>query len=355
MSHENKPMIFDGHNDVLLKLSVNGGLDAAPSFIDGREGDIDVPRAKIGGFGGGFFALYVRSPFAPGSSDDKYEEMSKPQYDVPLPAPVNQQDALPIIMQQVAILLRLQELGVLKICHGTDDLRACFTSGKMAAIMHMEGAEAIDSDLHVLEVLHAAGLRSLGPVWSRETIFGHGVPFRFPSDGNIGDGLTEAGFRLVKRCNQLGIMLDLSHLNEAGFWDIAKKSDAPLVATHSNAYEICNHARNLTDKQLAAIADSDGMVGLNYACAFLRPDGQMQPDVDIEIMLRHLDYLIDKLGENRVGLGSDFDGAMVPDGIKDVTGLNNLRHAMRAHGYDGALMKKLCHENWLRVLDKTWK
>ena len=156
MSHENKPMIFDGHNDVLSKLSVNGGLDAAPSFIEGREGDIDVPRAKTGGF----FALYVRSPFAPGLSYNKYEEMSKPQYDVPLPAPVNQQDALPIIMQQVAILLRLQELGALKICRSTDDLRACFTSGKMAAIMHMEGAEAIDSDLHVLEVLHAAGLRS---------------------------------------------------------------------------------------------------------------------------------------------------------------------------------------------------
>jgi len=160
VSHENKPMIFDGHNDVLLKLSANGDLDAAPSFIEGREGDIDVPRAKIGGFGGGFFALYVRSPFAPGSSANKYEEMNKPQYDVPLPAPVNQQDALPIIMQQVAILLRLQELGALKICRSTDDLRACFTSGKMAAIMHMEGAEAIDSDLHVLEVLHAAVLRS---------------------------------------------------------------------------------------------------------------------------------------------------------------------------------------------------
>jgi membrane dipeptidase len=351
----NEPMIFDGHNDVLLKLLVNGGVKAASSFITGREGHIDIPRANIGGFGGGFFALYVRSPLNGKSLDDKYDEMKQPQYDVPLPAPVSQADALPVIMEEIAILLRLQEMGALKICHTADDLRGCFASGQMAAIMHMEGAEAIDADLHTLEVLHAAGLRSLGPVWSRDTIFGYGVPFRFPSDGNIGDGLTEAGFGLVKRCNALGIMLDLSHLNEAGFWDIAKTTDAPLVATHSNVHAICNHARNLTDKQLAAIAESDGMVGLNYACAFLREDGQMDLDTPLDTMLRHLDYMIEKLGEDRVGLGSDFDGAWVPEPITDVAGLNNLRAAMRAHGYDEPLMRKLCHENWLRVLDKTWK
>ncbi len=351
---QNEPMIFDGHNDVLLKLTIDGGVDKAGSFVTGRDGHIDIPRANIGGFGGGFFALYVRSPLNGKSLDDKYDEMKQPQYDVPLPAPVPQADALPVIMEEIAILLRLQEMGALKICHTVDDLRGCFASGQMAAIMHMEGAEAIDAELHTLDVLHAAGLRSFGPVWSRDTIFGYGVPFRFPSDGNIGDGLTEAGFGLVKRCNELGIMLDLSHLNEAGFWDIAKTTDAPLVATHSNVHAICSHARNLTDKQLAAIAESDGMVGLNFACAFLREDGQMDPDTPLDTMLRHLDYMIEKLGEDRVGLGSDFDGAWVPEAITDVAGLNNLRAAMRAHGYDEPLMRKLCHENWLRVLDKTW-
>ena len=351
----NEPLIFDGHNDVLLKLLIDGGPDAAQAFISGRAGHIDVPRAIAGGFGGGFFALYVPSPSDIVSKDDRYAEMNHPTYDLPLPDPVTQQTALPVVMEEIAILLRLQDLGALKICHTTDDLRTCFASGKMAAIMHMEGAEAIDADLHVLDVLYAAGLRSIGPVWSRPTIFGHGVPFRYPSDGDIGDGLTQAGIALVKRCNALGVMLDLSHLNEAGFWDVAKHSDAPLVATHSNAHAICPHARNLTDKQLDAIAQSDGLVGLNYACAFLRSDGQMQPDVGFDVMLRHLDHLIDKLGEDRVGLGSDFDGAMVPEVITDVAGLNDLRSAMRAHGYDEVLMQKLCHENWLRVLDKTWK
>ena len=349
-----EPMIFDGHNDVLLRLLLDGGRDAASGFVSGRGGHIDIPRAKTGGFGGGFFAIYVRSPSEFSSKTERYRAMCKPSYDLPLPDAIPQENAISVVMEEVAILLRLQELGALKICHTADDLRACFASGKMAAVMHMEGAEAIDDDLHALEVLFAAGLRSIGPVWSRPTIFGHGVPFKFPSDGDTGPGLTDAGVRLVKRCNQLGVMIDLSHLNEAGFWDVAKTSDAPLVATHSNAHAICPHARNLTDKQLTAIAESDGMVGLNFAAAFLREDGQMRPDVSFDTMLRHLDHLIEMLGEDRVGFGSDFDGAMVPEVIGDVAGLPTLRAAMVAHGYGGALMKKLAHENWLRVLDKVW-
>ncbi len=348
-------MIFDGHNDVLLKLHIDGGPDAAQTFIDGRVGHIDIPRAKVGGFGGGFFALYVRSPADGTSLDDKYAEMTQPTYDVPCPAAVPYDAAMPVIMEEIAILLRMEELGAVKICHTASDLRTCFDTGKMAAILHMEGAEAIDNDLHALDVLYAAGLRSIGPVWSRPTIFAEGVPFRFPSTGDIGPGLTEAGMRLVKRCNELGVMIDLSHLNEAGFWDVAKHSDAPLVATHSNTYAICPHARNLTDRQLDAIGESRGMVGLNYACAFLRPDGQMHPDVGFDIMLRHLDHMLEHVGEDGVGLGSDFDGAMVPANIDDVAGLTNLRAAMVAHGYGGALMEKLCHRNWLRVLDETWK
>ncbi len=351
MATKLEPVIFDGHNDVLLKLLMMGGVDAAPKFASGMDGHIDLPKAKRGGFGGGFFALYVRSPAA---LDDKYEEMTKASYDLPLPDPVDQADALPVVMEEIAILMRLQQQGSLKICRTTDDMRACFASGTMAAIMHVEGAEAIDADLYALEVLYAAGLRSIGPVWSRPTIFGHGVPFRFPSDGDTGPGLTEAGLRLVKRCNELGVMLDLSHLNEAGFWDVAKHSDAPLVATHSNAHAICPHSRNLTDKQLDAIAESDGMVGLNFAAAFLREDGRMLSDIPLSLMLRHLDHLIGRLGEDRVGLGSDFDGAMVPDVIGDIAGLPNLRDAMVAHGYDASLMEKITHKNWLRVLDKTW-
>lgn len=345
------PSIFDGHNDVLLKLYNAGGVSAVEDFVTGCGGAIDLSRARAGGFAGGFFAVYVPSP-----ADEQFDfdEMTQAAYDLPLPKPVDWPEALPVAMAQAAILFELEKCGALKICRTVADIREALASGIMAAIFHMEGAEAIDPDLHTLDVLYQAGLRSLGPVWSRNTIFGHGVPFRFPSDPDIGPGLTELGVRLVKRCNTLGVMIDLSHLNAAGFWDVAKHSNHPLVATHSNAHAICPHSRNLTDAQLAVIRESDGMVGLNFAVAFLREDGRMLADVPLEQMLRHLDYLIDHLGEDRVGLGSDYDGAIVPEGVTSVSDLPNLRQAMVKHGYNDALMNKLCHENWLRVLEKTW-
>ncbi len=343
------PLIFDGHNDVLLKLHEAGGVPAAESFLTGRDGHIDLIKCRDGGFGGGFFAIYVPSP-----GDFDLEDLTSSHYDLPLPDPIDMAEALPVALSQAAILNRLEQLGALKICTTVADLRACLAGGTLAAIMHMEGAEAIDPEFHALDVLYRAGLRSLGPVWSRSTIYGHGVPFRYPSTGDTGPGLTEHGIRLVERCDAMGILIDLSHITEAGFWDVARVSSRPLVATHSNCHEICPNSRNLTDRQLAAIAESDGMVGVNFAAAFLRPDGQMKADVPLGDVLRHFDHLLTKLGEDRVGFGSDFDGAIVPEAIADAAGLPHLRKAMRAHGYDDALMKKLCHENWLRVLAKTW-
>lgn len=345
------PAIFDGHNDVLLKLHRAGGLTASESFVTGRDGAIDLPTAQAGGFGGGFFAVYVPSPI---DLDFKFEEMSKPRYDLPLPEPIDWEDAFPVVMAQAAILFDLEKRGALTVCRTAHEIEGALADGRIAAIFHIEGAEAIDPDLHTLEVLYQAGLRSIGPVWSRETIFGHGVPFRYPSAPDTGDGLTDHGLRLVKRCNELGIMVDLSHLNEAGFWDVARHSTKPLVATHSNAHAICPHSRNLTDKQLAAIRESDGMVGLNFAVAFLRDDGRMLADVPLAQMLKHLDHLIEHLGEDRVGFGSDYDGAVVPEELTSCAALPQLRQAMTKHGYDDALITKLCHKNWLRVLKKTW-
>ena len=343
------PVIFDGHNDALLKLERRGSGDPVRLFIDGYDAHLDLPKARAGGFGGGFFAIFV-PPLEAGD----FSAMAKPEYDLPLPPQMSSAEALPTALAQAGILLRLQSEGALRICRSATEIEACLEADTIAAIMHMEGAEAIDPDFRVLDVLYEAGLRSLGPVWSRPTIFAHGVPFRYPSTGDTGPGLTDAGRALVGACNDRRIMIDLSHLNEAGFWEAAELSSQPLVATHSNAHAICPHARNLTDRQLAAIRESDGMVGLNFATAFLRPDGQMKRETDLNNMMRHLDHLIERLGEDRVGFGSDFDGALVPQPIGSVAGLPALLEAMRAHGVDAALAKKLAHGNWLRVLKLTW-
>ncbi len=344
-----EPAILDGHNDALLKLYRRNIANPEQLFIDGYDGHLDMPKARAGGFAGGFFAIFV----PPGETGDM-SAMANPEYDLPLPPEIPFQAAQPVALSQAGILLKLQAEGALKVCRTATEIAACIESGTIAAIMHMEGAEAIDPGFRALEVFHAAGLRSLGPVWSRPTIFASGVPFRYPSTGDTGPGLSDAGLELVRACDAMRIMIDLSHLNEAGFWNVAETSSRPLVATHSNAHALTPHARNLTDRQLAAIRDSDGMVGLNFATAFLRPDGQMKPETTLENVMRHLDHLIEHLGEDRVGFGSDFDGAMIPRPIADVAGLPALREAMRAHGVDDALMRKLAHGNWLRVLRLTW-
>jgi len=225
---------------------------------------------------------------------------------------------------------------------------------RLVAVLHLEGAEAIAPDCSNLETWYEAGLRSIGPVWSRPNAFGHGVPFAFPSGPDTGPGLTGAGRELVRRCNELGIVVDLSHLNEQGFWEVAKRSTAPLVASHSNAHALCPCSRNLTDRQLDAIRESGGLVGLNFAVGFLRADGRDDADTPLEAAAEHLDHLVSRLGIDGVGIGSDFDGCTVPAPIRDAAGLPRLFELLRARGWDEPSLKKLAHENWLRVLERTW-
>lgn len=346
--------IFDGHNDVLLRLMRRRNTPER-AFLDGdNAGHLDWPRMRQGGLFGGLFAIYVPSDDMPGLDVDAM--MAMPQYDVPLPPEMDLAPAQAVTVHMASLLLRIERAsrGQVKVCRTAREIRETMGAGALAAVMHIEGAEGIDGDLLMLDVLHEAGLRSIGPVWSRPNIFGHGVPFRYPSSPDTGPGLTDLGRELVKACNALRIMVDLSHLNEKGFWDVAALSNAPLVATHSNAHAVCPHSRNLTDKQLAAIRESRGLVGVNFATSFIRPDGRRDADTPLEDMIRHMDHLISHVGVEGVGLGSDFDGATIPAAIGDARGLPRLVEAMRRHGYDDATVRKLCHENWVNVLERTW-
>lgn len=344
--------VFDGHNDVLQRL-VAAGAGASRLWLEGDgTGHLDLPRMREGGMVGGLFAIWIPSPAGPNDAM-AVTAMQNPPYCLPLPEMVPHDAALPHAFRQAAALRMLERTGTLDVVTTAVDLRASLAAGRIAAIMHMEGAEAVlDGD--ALHLWHAMGLRSLGPVWSRPTEHGEGVPFAYPAGPDIGGGLTEAGRRLVRDCNALRIMLDLSHLNEAGFDEVARLSDAPLVASHSCAHAICPSSRNLTDRQLRVIADSGGLVGLNFASSFLRPDGKRLSFAGFDVMLRHLDHLLEILGEDGVGLGSDFDGALMPRDLPDAAALPRLVDAMSAHGYGAALIAKIAHENWLRVLERSW-
>jgi membrane dipeptidase len=247
--------------------------------------------------------------------------------------------------------------GQIKVVRTAGELQDCLARGIFAIILHMEGAEALDvgNSLDTLEVFYQAGLRSLGPVWSRPNSFGHGVHYRFPHTPDTGPGLTEAGKDLVRACNRLGIMIDLSHITEQGFRDVASISDAPLVVTHSAVYALSHATRNLTDEQLEIIRATSGMVGLNFDVPNLRDDAHKETHTPLSVMVRHIDYLVEKLGIDGVGFGSDFDGGItVCEEIRDVAGLPKLIAALRDAGYSDDALRKLTHENWLRVLKKTW-
>jgi len=344
--------IFDGHNDVLLRLWRRDRTGS--SFLDeGSEGHIDLPRARRGGMVGGLFATFVPEPQHP----DRETSAEASRVDAPDVAAQRQERALAASLGQLAIAIRIERkaAGAVKICRSAEDIETAAAAGQFAMMLHMEGAEAIGPYLDELEVLYAAGLRSLGLVWSRPTIFGYGVPFRFPSGPDIGDGLTDRGIALVKACNALGVMIDCSHLNEKGFWDVVRHSTAPIVATHSNAHAICPVSRNLTDAQMDAIRDSDGVVGLNFATFFLREDGRRSTATPLSTMTRHLDHMLNKLGPRGVAIGSDFDGALVPAGIGDAAGLPRLIEAMRACGYGEDLIDAIAYRNWLSVLARTLK
>lgn len=345
---------FDGHNDFLLRLR-NAPHQRHDLWLGATgTGHLDLGRMKQAGFAGGLFAIYVPS-IPKGPSLDYQSMMAQAPFEVPLPDLMTSAEAQPVALAMAGHLHWMERVAPdqFAVCRSAAAVRAAMTAGKVAAVMHMEGAEAIGADLDALYLFYDMGLRSLGPVWSRPTVFGHGVPFKFPGKPDIGPGLTEAGKDLVRLCNELGIMIDLSHMNQAGFDDVARLSTAPLVATHSNVHALCASPRNLTDRQLAQIRETGGMVGLNFATSFLRADGMASPDIGVDTMARHLDYLVDKLGEDGVGLGSDFDGCTVPDPIKDVTGVPNLFAALAEHGYDGPLLAKLARDNWLSCLDRT--
>ena len=337
--------VFDGHNDAITR-------EDAADFATGRDGGhLDLPRARAGGLAGGIFALFTPTPGAERIDFDR----GGGRMEVELAAPIGPEIAAATTSQAAGRLLGLERDGHLRIVRTIADLDAAREDGVLAAVMHHEGAEAIDPGLQALELWYAAGLRSLGPVWSRPNAFAHGVPFMFPASPDTGPGLTAAGRRLVRRCAELGIAVDLSHLNEAGFWDVARLDEAPLIASHSGVHALCASTRNLTDAQLDAIAASGGLVGIVFAAPFIRADGADDADTPLATIAAHVRYAADRIGVEHVALGSDFDGATVPDELGDVAGLPRLLDALAAAGFTEDEVRAIAWDNWRRVLARAWR
>ncbi|SEW17126.1 dipeptidase [Halobacterium jilantaiense] len=345
------PAVLDGHNDSLLALR---RASADPSvFRDGHAGgDLDLPRAREGGLAAGLFAIFVPSEdrFGP----ERARSDTADGYRIERPPPLSPAAARRVTDDLIGVFDAITGFDGVRKCTTVDDLRACVDGDELGAVLHFEGSEAIAPDLSNFEAYYDRGLRSLGPAWSRPTQFADGVPFRYPSGPDCADGLTDAGRRLVERCDDRGVLVDCAHLASEGFWDVHEVSTNPLVVSHAAAHGVCPLSRNLTDDQLDAVADTGGVVGLTFAANALRPDGENDPEVPLSVVVEHVDYLVDRMGVDHVALGSDFDGATVVDSIGDAAGLPTLFTALRDAGYSQRDLRKLAHENWLRVLDAVW-
>lgn len=337
-------LVFDGHNDLLLNLWLHHREEPVQAFFDGiAQGHLDYPRMRQGGFGGGLFALFV--------PPQAYIARMAPRY------ANHPWDPLNILWQQLAILQRIvaESAGRARLCLTAADIARCRQDSVLAMVAHIEGAGGLDGAGEDLQAFYAAGVRSIGPFWNLANRFGEGVTGPFPGSPDSGPGLTAEGVALIRQANALRMQIDVSHMNEKAFWDTARHSTAPLVASHSNAHALCPQPRNLTDAQLLAIRDSGGVVGVNFGNAFLRADGQRDSDTPLTVVVRHIDYLINKMGVDHVALGSDFDGITLPDELEDVRGLPRLFKALRHHGYDQLVLDKLASGNWLRVLKNVWQ
>ena len=334
--------VIDGHNDTLLAASRDDSDGGA--FLEGGGGHLDLARAREAGLAAGLFAAFVPN------EDIDWDEMSETPPDIePARARAETFDMLARLHHWAG------ESDAFRLVSNSADLATCLHGDAIGAVPHIEGAEAVKPDGSNLDLLYAAGIRSIGLVWSRSNAFAHGVPFTHDSSPDTGPGLTPAGERLVAECEQRGILVDLAHLNEAGFWDVADQTERPLVVSHSAAHALSPAARNLTDEQLDAVAESGGLVGCTFAIPHLREDGDRDADAPLATLLDHIEYLADRMGPEHVALGSDFDGATIPDDVGDVTGLQRVLDGLAERGFGRDAREAIAHGNWQRVLAAWWR
>lgn len=338
------PPIFDGHEDFITQIKPRGGTfgprggrdffaDGSPDPSDAdakqeKHGHVDLPRAMRGGLGGCFTSIYLtneRAEFAP----------------------------LAYAMDEMNDVFRIADRseGRFRICRTVADIRDAWANDAFASVFMFEGADPISWSLKELRVFYEAGLRLVAPTWSRSTIFAHGVAFQ----GNLpATGLTDLGRELVHECNRLGIILDVSHINPAGFWDMLEESTKPVLATHSSVKAVSPHVRNLDDDQIRALAKQGGAMGINFANSFLRADMKPNPDTTLDVIVSHFEHVINLVGDEHVSFGTDFDGTDIPTVVGDAAGLPLVLRALKRQGYSDDRIERICNANFLRVAAANW-
>lgn len=291
----------DQHFDIKRQIELGGGLQFCAIF---------VPTHEFRYYGGLRYTLCLL---------DKYrQEIKKMQAD------------------------GIDVLSVLTKADAADAL-----NHKAATLLAIEEGGAIDGSLEALRCLYDLGVRAMTLTWSNRNDIADGI-----NEAASGGGLTVFGRQVVQEMNRLGMLVDVSHIAPAGFWDVIETSSKPIIATHSNAKSLCSHPRNLDDKQIAAINENDGLIGITFAGQFLEEDYN---DACIDSVYRHIDYMLNLMGnDEHIGFGSDFDGISHPPyNIKGVQDYRPLVEYLQSKNYSDETIAKITHRNVLNLLQKV--
>ncbi|HEX2925682.1 MAG TPA: dipeptidase [Ruminiclostridium sp.] len=233
------------------------------------------------------------------------------------------------------------------LCRNYNDIVTAAQNHKVAAVLSIEGGEALEGSISVLRMLYELGVRAMTLTWNFRNQIADGV-----ADGSTNGGLTPFGRETVAEMNRLGMMVDVSHLSEAGFWKVINLSSAPIIASHSNAKEICGHRRNLTDEQLLALKKNGGVTGINMCPDFIVNEGR----AEMKHIIAHIEHIVGLTGEDTLGLGADFDGIEeTPAGMEGVQCFPDLINELLKLNYNETLINKIAGENFLRVIKTVLK
>lgn len=318
---------IDLHCDTLMKIFE---IKEDENLLNNTIASVDFSRMKKSKAIAQFFAIFLLS-----------DEMFKQENRTPIP-----DDEYILKLRKVLLDEVERNSDIINMAYNYDDLMNNCNNEKMSAFLTIEDGRSVDGKLEKIKKYYDLGFRLIGLTWNYENCFG------FPNSTNpeiMNKGLKDFGKDAIEYMNELGIIIDVSHLSDGGFYDIAKISKRPFIASHSNARILSNHPRNLTDDMIKLIGEKGGMIGINFAPEFLNKDITSKNST-IELMVKHLNHIKNIGGEDIIALGSDFDGI---SGNLEINGSNkmpNLFNALRKDGWSEDLIEKLGYKNVLKVL-----
>ncbi|UJL46288.1 dipeptidase [Virgibacillus sp. NKC19-16] len=325
--------VVDGHNDTMMKVVDKDTWLPETDIGDNTSFQLDIPKLQTGGIDAPFFAAYTS-----GYYDNNPRSISRT-----------------LALINALYWTEEQNPQDLKISSTTKEIKQTVKDNKIAAVPAIEGAYSMQEHnaLGLLHQYNDLGVKVIGFNWNYSNALGEGAdrvygdPERTPSEG----GLTELGAEVTQEMNKLGMVIDVSHMSRNTFWDVIEVSEAPVIASHSGVNGLKDHQRNLTEEQLLALEENGGVINIVFYPAFLTDNstGYAEDIVD------HIEYAVNLIGIDHVGLGSDFDGASMPDDLQDASEMPEITKELVSRGYSNQEIEKVLGGNQLRVLKDVEK